>query len=139
MEGAARLERVEGAEVPQPDPAYHLVVIEVEGLRVCTQRERMGADTDCGVVGDFEGVLPERIRARLVGARQQQSSIGRDLDERIVHGGPTLVVQSKIARDQLVRPAAAEDARPDESGCVRGRGGSSSNRRKYVSTVLAGI
>src|SRR5207244_10340534 len=44
VEGAARLERVEGAEVPQPDPAYHLVVIEVEGLRVCTQRERMGAD-----------------------------------------------------------------------------------------------
>src|SRR5882724_88808 len=99
----------------------------------------MGADTDCGIVGDFEGVLPEYARAGLVRAGQQHASIGEDLDERIGHVGPALVVQAEIAHDAFVRPATTQETGPNEAGRVSARRAAGSNGRKYVSTVLAGI
>src|SRR2546430_12838659 len=98
----------------------------------------MGADTDCGIVGDFEGVLPEYARAGLVRAGQQHASIGEDLDERIGRVGPALVVQAEIAHDAFVRPATTQETGPNEAGRVSARRAAGSNGRKYVSTVLAG-
>src|SRR5213592_949357 len=99
----------------------------------------MGADTDRGIVGDFEGVLPEYARAGLVRAGQQHASIGEDLDERIGRVGPALVVQAEIAHDAFVRPATTQETGPNEAGRVSARRAAGSNGRKYVSTVLAGI
>src|SRR5207253_8328617 len=99
----------------------------------------MGADTDCGIVGDFEGVLPEYARAGLVRAGQQHASIGEDLDERIGRVGPALVVQAEIAHDAFVRPATTQETGPNQAGRVSARRAWGSNGRNYVSSALAGI
>src|SRR2546423_8027081 len=98
----------------------------------------MGADTDCGIVGDCEGVLPEYARPGLVRAGQQHASIGEDLDERIGRVGPALVVQAEIAHDAFVRPATTQETGPNEAGRVSARRAAGSNGRKDVSALLAG-
>src|SRR5256714_13815645 len=98
----------------------------------------MGADTDCGIVGDFEGVLPEYARAGLVRAGQQHASIGEDLDERIGRVGPAMVVQAEIAHEAFVRPATTQETGPKEAGSVGARRGPGGNRRKKQSAPLGG-
>src|SRR2546421_12389575 len=98
----------------------------------------MGADTDCGIVGDFEGVLPEYARAGLVRAGQQHASIGEDLDERIGRVGPALVVQAEIAHDAFVRPATTQETGPNEAGRGKAPPGAGRKGRKEGSAVIAG-
>src|SRR2546421_10426701 len=98
----------------------------------------MGADTDCGIVGDFEGVLPEYARAGLVRAGQQHASIGEDLDERIGRVGPALVVQAEMAHDAFVRPATTQETGPNEAGRGSAPRAPGQHGRKDVSTPFAG-
>ena len=66
-------------------------MLEVECLGVRAEREHMSPNADGGVLRDLERVLREQAGAGLVRAGQQQTPIGRYLNQRIGHAGSALV------------------------------------------------
>ena len=95
--------------------------MKVEHLVVAPERDNVTADAERRVIRDFESALRHVTRrAYEVGPRDELPAFGRHQDPREGRVGFTVVAQPLVAQDQLVRPAVADEAIPDDSRRVCG-------------------